>query len=188
MNPIPFPANLPLHLLLNKFIHILIHSHALQSLLILPQFNQLLDLLLREMRPQMPLKLLQYLRLRLLPPQLMPQRRLHNRLLQHRSILQRNRQRIRNRPHIRIVVRACELGVFFAGDALAEGFDERGGGGFAAVGVVGCMQTVEDEHGGDHVLDAVVAVGEVVHGFVLFIDYADAGFVRAADYGVDVGG
>ena len=86
------------------------------------------------------------------------------------------------------MVRACEFRIFFTGDALAEGFDERGGGGFAAVGVVGCVQAVEDEHGGDHVLDAVVAVGEVVHGFVLFVDDADAGFVRAAGYGVDVGG
>ena len=84
------------------------------------------------------------------------------------------------------MVRACELGIFFAGDALAEGFDEGGGGGFAAVGVVGCEEAVEDEHGGDHVLDAVVAVGEVVHGFVLFVDYADAGFVGAADYGLNV--
>ena len=50
------------------------------------------------------------------------------------------------------------------------------------------MEAVEDEHGRDHVLDAVVAVGEVVHGFVLLVDDADAGFVRAAGDGFDVFG
>lgn len=43
------------------------------------------------------------------------------------------------------------------------------------------MEAVEDEHGSDHVLDAVVTVGEIVHGFVLFVDDTDAGFVGADD-------
>ena len=34
----------------------------------------------------------------------------------------------------------------------------------------------------------MVSVGEVVHGFVLFVDDPDAGFVGAADYGFDVRG
>ncbi len=45
-----------------------------------------------------------------------------------------------------------EEGVFDAGDAAVEGFDEGGGGGGGAVGVVGGVEAVEDEHGGDHVL------------------------------------
>lgn len=37
-------------------------------------------------------------------------------------------------------------------------------------------------------LYAVISVGEVVHGLVLFVDDADAGFVGAADDGFDVFG
>jgi hypothetical protein len=37
-------------------------------------------------------------------------------------------------------------------------------------------------------LDAVVAIGEVIHGLELFVDNADAGFVGAAGYFLDVGG
>ena len=86
------------------------------------------------------------------------------------------------------MVRFGEGFILNAARAGAYPFDEGGGGCFGAVGVVGGVEAVEDEHGGDHVLDAVVAVGEVVHGFVLFIDDADAGFVGADDDRFDVGG
>lgn len=82
----------------------------------------------------------------------------------------------------------CELWILDAFDAGAEGLHERGGGGLGAVGVVGRVEAVEDEHGGDHVLDAVVAVGEVVHGLELLVDDADARFVRADRDVFDVGG
>lgn len=80
----------------------------------------------------------------------------------------------------------CELLVLDTVDVPAKGLDKWGRGGFGAVGVVGGVEAVEDEHGGDHVLDAVIAVGEVVHWFVLLVDDADAGFVRADGDGGDV--
>ena len=80
----------------------------------------------------------------------------------------------------------CEIGIFDAGDVSPEVLDERARGGFGAVGVIGGVEAIEDEHGGDHVLDTVVSVGEVVHWFVLFVDNADAGFVGAASDGFDV--
>ena len=84
------------------------------------------------------------------------------------------------------MIGAGELWVFDAGDVCPEMLDEGRGGGLGAVGVVGGVKAVEDEHGRYHVLDAVVAVGEIVHGFVLFVDDPDAGFVRAAGDGFDV--
>ena len=54
----------------------------------------------------------------------------------------------------------CERWVFDTGDARAEGFDEFGGGGFRAVGVVGCVETVEDEHHGNHVLRSVSLISD----------------------------
>ena len=86
-----------------------------------------------------------------------------------------------------------KLGVFDAFYAFAEGFDERGGGSFGAVGVVGCFEAVKDKHGRDHVLEsrliyikiwrsqcgvskgraylyAVVSICKVVHGLQLLID------------------
>lgn len=136
----------------------------------------------------MPLKLGQNLGFRLLPPQPVAQRRFHHRLLQHRAIVQGHRQRVRYRPHVGVVVGLCEFGILDAGDAPSQGFDEWGGCGVAAVGVVGGFEPVVDEHRRHHVLHAVVAVGEVVHRFVLLVDDADAGFVGAADDGFNVGG
>lgn len=65
-------------------------------------------------------------------------------------------------------------------------FYELGCSSFRAVGVVGSVKAVEDEHRSYHVLNTVVTVGEIVHWFVLFIDNADAGFVSADDDGFDV--
>lgn len=64
--------NLPLHLLLHVHIHILIDAHVLQPFFILPQLDQLLHLPGLKMWPQMPFKLLQYLRLRFVSSLLMP--------------------------------------------------------------------------------------------------------------------
>jgi len=84
------------------------------------------------------------------------------------------------------VIRPGEFGVFFTGGCRPYSFHKFGCSSFGAVGVVGSMKAVEDEHGGDHVLDAVVSVGEVVHGLVLLVDDADAGFMCADDNGFDI--
>lgn len=65
-------------------------------------------------------------------------------------------------------------------------FHKLGRSSFGAVRIVGSMKAVEDKHSGYHVLDAVVAVGEVVHRFVLLVDDPDAGFVSANDDGSNV--
>jgi hypothetical protein len=70
--------------------------------------------------------------------------------------------------------------------ACAERLDKRRGGGLATVGVVGSLEAVEDEHDGGHVLDAVVAVGKVVHGLELFVDDADTGLMRTDGHVLDV--
>lgn len=84
------------------------------------------------------------------------------------------------------MIRPCEFRIFFARCACSYPFHQLGCSGFRAIGVIGSVEPVEDEHGRDHVLDAVVAVGEVVHGFVLFVDDPDAGFVGADHDGFDV--
>ena len=48
-------------------------------------------------------------------------------------------------------------------------------------------EAAEDEGDGDHVLDAVVAVGGIVER-ALLVDDADAGFVGADGDALDVGG
>ncbi len=50
------------------------------------------------------------------------------------------------------------------------------------------LEVAEDKHHSAHILDAVVAVGEVGHGLELLVDDADAGFVGADGDGFDVGG
>ncbi len=84
------------------------------------------------------------------------------------------------------MVGSGELGVFDTRNISPQIFDERACSSFRAIGVVGRVETVEDEHSGYHVLYAVVSVGEIVHGFVLFVDDADASFVGTAGDGFDV--
>ena len=84
------------------------------------------------------------------------------------------------------MVGSGELRVFDTRDISPQMLDERARSSFRTIGVVGRVETVEDEHGGYHVLYAVVSVSEVVHRFVLFVDDADTSFVGAAADGFDV--
>jgi len=112
---------------------------------------------------------------------------LDNDLRQDGAVVELNGETVADGAQGRVMVVLGELGILDALDALAEVLDERGGGGLAAVDVVAGGQAAEDEHGGGHVLDAVVAVGEVVHGLELLVDDADASLVGAAGDGLDVG-
>ena len=84
------------------------------------------------------------------------------------------------------MVGSGELRILDARDVPPQLLDERAGGGLRAIRVVCCVEAIEDEHDGYHVLYAVVSVGEVVHGLVLFIDDADASFVGPTSDGFDV--
>ena len=88
-----------------------------------------------------------------------------------------------------VVVVGGELRVFYAGDLFAEVVDALAPEGVEGDGVVVVFggEAAEDEGDGDHVLDAVVAVGGVGERAVL-VDDADAGFVGADGDVGDVGG
>jgi hypothetical protein len=141
-----------------------------------------------EVRCQVTLELLHDLRLGLLTPEPVAERRLDDFLLENGAVLERDGQGVGNGALLGVMVVLGELRVFHAGDLLAQRLDELRGGGFAAVAVVFGDQAVESEHGGDHVLHAVVAIGEVVHGLELLVDDADAGLVGAVDDVRDVVG
>jgi len=167
-------------------INILINRHALQLLAIISEINQLLDLRLAEVGSQMSLVLGENLRLGLFSPQSMSQRSLNNDLIEHGAVVQSYGQRVGDGAHVLIVVVLGELWVLDALDLLAQGLDEWGGGSLAAIRVIGSFETSVNKHDGSHVLDAMVAVGEVVHGLELFVDDADAGFVCAAGDLLDI--
>lgn len=177
-----------LALLNNVQVHVLIHRHALQLAPVHTQINQLLDLVAAVVRLQVSLVLGHDLRLSLLTTQLVAQRRLNHNLVQDGTVVQLNRQRIADGPQLGVVVILGKLRVLHALDLLAQALDQRRRRGFGAVGVVGGLQSTENEHDGAHVLHAVVTVGKVVHGLELLVDDTHAGFVRAAGDGLDVGG
>lgn len=156
------------------------------------------------MRAQVTLVLGHDLRLGFLAAQAMAQRGLHDGFLQYGAVIKGDGEGVGNRACSRVVVGGGEEGIFDAGDAPAERLDKWGGGGRGAVGVVTCGKAVVHQHGGDHVLynervirevivtslglnggtrgkylDAVVAVGEIVHWFVLFVDNANTSLVGA---------
>lgn len=113
---------------------------------------------------------------------------LDDNLIEEGAVVELNGETVGDGAEGGIVVVGGELGVLNALDLLAKGLDERGSGGLATVGVVGGGKTAEDKHDGAHVLDAVVAVGKVVHGLELLVDDADAGLVGADGHLLDVGG
>lgn len=135
----------------------------------------------------MALVLCQNLGLGLLSALLVAERGVDDNLLVDGAVLELHGQRVGDGAEVLVVVVLGELWVLNALDLLAEALDEWGGGGFASIGVVGGFKTAVDEHDRGHVLDAVVAVGKVVHGLELFVDDADAGLVRAAGHSLDVG-
>lgn len=84
------------------------------------------------------------------------------------------------------MVGSSELGVFNARDVPPQFFDEGACSSFRSISVIRGVETTEDQHGGYHVLYAVISVGEVVHGFMLFINDTDAGFMGATGNRFDV--
>lgn len=143
-------------------------------------------MLSRVVGSKMPLVLGQNLGLRLLTSQAVAERCLDDLLVEHGTVLELDCQRVGDGALGGVMVVLGELRVFDTADALSEGLNECGCGGLALIGVVGCLEAVEHEHGGDHVLDAVVAVGEVLHGLELLVDDANAGLVGAVDDALDV--
>lgn len=174
------------HLILNIQINILINIIVLQGWTIPSNLEEFIDASLIKVRLEVTLILSQDLRLSLLATETVTKWCLDGDLIQHGTIVQGNGQCIGDGTLGRVVVVNCELRVLDTLDALAQVLDKRGRGGLGAVSVVGGCEAVEGEHGCDHVLDAVVAVGEVVHGFELLVDDADAGFVCAVGDFLDV--
>jgi len=86
------------------------------------------------------------------------------------------------------VVIGGELWVLDTLDLLTEGLNERRGSGLTSISVVGGLKTSVDEHDRGHILDAVIAIGKVIHGLELFVDNSNAGFVGAAGNFLDIGG
>ena len=115
----------------------------------------------------------------LLAAQAVAEGRLNSDLLKDGAVVELDGEGVGDGAELGVMVVLGVLRILDALDLLAQGLDELRGGSFAAVGVVGGLETAEDEHGGAHVLDAVVTVGKVVHGLELLVDDADAGLVGA---------
>jgi len=137
---------------------------------------------------KMSLVLGQNLGLRLLSSKSVTKWCVNDNFLPDGSIVELDGKGIRDGAEVLIVVILSELRILNTLDLLAEGFHEWGGSRFATVGVIGCFEAAVDKHDGGHVLDAVIAIGEVVHWLELFVDDANAGFVGAAGDFFNIGG
>lgn len=126
--------------------------------------------------------------LSLLTAETVAKRSLDDNLLQDGAVVELDGEGVGDGAEGGVVVVLGELGVLNTLDLLAEGLDELRGGSLTTVSVVGGLEAAEDEHDRAHVLDAVVTVGEVVHGLELLVNDADASLVGAAGNALDVGG
>lgn len=174
------------NLILNIKINILINIIILQSRTIPSNLKKLINTSLVKVRRQVTLVFRQNLRLSLLTTETVAKGSFNGNFVEDGTVVQGDGKSVGDGTLCGVVVVDGELRVFDTLDALAEVFDKGRCSGFGAVGVVVCCETVEGEHGCDHVLDAVVAVGEVVHFLELLVDDADAGFVGAVGDFLDV--
>lgn len=126
-------------------------------------------------------------RLGLVTAETVAERSLNGDLLEDGAVVELDSEGVGDGAEIGVVVVLGVLRVLNTLDLLAEGLDELRGSSLATVSVVGSLEAAEDEHDGAHVLDAVITIGEVVHGLELLVDDADASFVGAAGDGLDVG-
>lgn len=175
-------------LILDIQIHVLIHRHLVQCLRVVAQVDQLFRVLCREVWCNVVLELLQNDRLGLFSSESVAEWCLNDLLRQDGAVLQGHGQGVGDGSLLWVVVVLGELWVLHTLDLLAEGFDERRLSGLAAISVVVRGQATEHEHGGSHVLDAVITIGVVVHGLELLVDDANASLVCAVGDGFDVFG
>ena len=135
----------------------------------------------------MTLVLLKNDRLSLLTSETVAKRSLNSNLVKDGAVVELDGEGVGDGSESGVMVVLGVLGVLNALDLLAEGLDELRGSGLTTVSVVGGLEAAENEHGGAHVLDAVVTVGEIVHGLELLVDDADASLVGSASDGLDIG-
>lgn len=169
-------------------VNVLINSHAVELLAVLAELDKLLDAALGQVRTEVALELLHDDGLSLLTAETVAKRSLNGNLVEDGAVVELDGQGVGDGTEGGLVVVGSVLGVLDALHLLAQGLNQLRGGSLATIGVVGSLEAAEDEHDGAHVLDAVVTVGEVVHGLELLVDDADASLVRAAGDGLDVGG
>lgn len=169
-------------------VNVLIDRHGVDSLSIDTELDELLDPGLGVVRAEVTSVLLEDDGLGLLTSETVAERSLNGNLLEEGAVVELDGQGVGDGSERGVVVILSVLGVLNALDLLAEGLDELRGSGLTTIGVVSSLETAEDEHGGAHVLDAVVTVGEVVHGLELLVDDADASLVCSAGDGLDIGG
>lgn len=177
-----------LAVLANIQIHILVNLHSLELLGVLADLKELLHLLGAVVRLQVTLVLGHDHWLGLLTTETVAERSLNDNLGEDGAVVELNGEAVADGAESGVMVVGGELGVLNALDLLAKRLDQRGSGSLAAVNVVVGSKTAEDEHDGAHVLDAVVTIGEVVHGLELLVDDADAGLVCPAGDLLDIGG
>lgn len=187
-----FPHTQPPHLqelaLLDSVqVNILVNRHVVELAAVLAELNKLRDTACGQVRFEVALELGKDDGLGLVTAETVAERSLNRNLVKDSAVVELNREGVGDGSEGGVVVVLGVLGVLDALDLLAEGLDELRGGSLAAIGVVGGLEAAEDEHDGAHVLNAVVTVGEVVHGLELLVNDADAGLVSAAGNGLDVG-
>lgn len=175
------------YLLRDIQIDVLVHIHGEQLFRVVAKIHKLLDPVGAKMRRHVPQVLAHDLGLCLFAPQSVTKRRFDDHLVQHGPVVQRHGQSIADRPLVRIVIVPRELLVLDALNLLPQALDERALRRLAAVRVIRRLEAVEDEHCRDHVLHAVVPVGEIVHLLELFVDDADARLVGPVGHALDVG-
>jgi hypothetical protein len=167
-------------------INILINRGRLELLGVQVELHQLLDAGLGVVRAKVALVLLEDNGLGLVATETVAERSLNSDLIEDGAVVKLDGEGVGDGAELGVMVILGVLRILNTLDLLSERLDQRRGGSLTTVGVVGGLETAEDEHGGAHVLNAVVTVGEVVHGLELLVDNADASLVSSAGDGLDV--
>jgi hypothetical protein len=168
-------------------VNVLINRGRLELLGIQVELHKLLDPGLGVVRAKVALVLLEDDGLGLLTAETVAKRSLNSDLIKDSAIVELDGESVGDGSELGVMVILGVLRILNTLDLLTERLDKRRGGSLTTVGVVGGLETTKDEHGGAHVLDAVVTIGKVVHGLELLVDNSDASLVSSASDGLDVG-
>ena len=123
----------------------------------------------------------------LLTTETVAKRSLDSDLVEDGAIVELDSKSVGDGSELGVMVVLGVLRILNTLDLLSERLDERRGGSLTTVSVVGGLETAEDEHRGAHALNAVVTVGEVVHGLELLVNDANASLVGSAGDRLDIG-
>lgn len=175
-----------LRVLNNVKVNILINRHSLKLSTVITELSQLLNLLSREVWAKVTLVLLKNDWLSLLASETVAEWRLNDDLLENGSVLESTCEGVGDGTLAWVVIVGGKLLILHALNLLSQALNQWGGSSLSTISIIRSLQTSINKHDRSHVLNAVIAIREVIHRLELLIDYTDTSLVGTTSDMLDI--